>query len=262
MTTQAPASLSHDGLTIQRRSSEDEHTYSRFSESENMVSVFDGHGGKGVADFLKQNFHTLVAEQLQRIRDSLKVSDEEVTKTLTAILREINQKILDNPEIKEHGATLSSILRVGNKLIAFHTGDGRIIGCKGNEIKYVSNDHKPTNPDETARIRDAGGVVFKGRVCGGLAVSRAMGDGSYSDWVIPDPEVAVLNVSDFTHFIVFSDGVHDSMKNEEIAKCHTTKQISDIVASRASPYMERNDDYTSCFFWLDFDYKANVMATA
>lgn len=40
----------------------------------------------------------------------------------------------------------------------------------------MSEDQKPSQPDEKARITKAGGFVMNGRVLGVLAVSRAFGD--------------------------------------------------------------------------------------
>jgi|AntAceMinimDraft_5_1070358.scaffolds.fasta_scaffold341124_1 serine/threonine protein phosphatase PrpC len=40
----------------------------------------------------------------------------------------------------------------------------------------MSEDQKPSRPDEKARILRAGGFVMNGRVLGDLAVSRAFGD--------------------------------------------------------------------------------------
>jgi serine/threonine protein phosphatase PrpC len=43
-------------------------------------------------------------------------------------------------------------------------------------VGYETQDHKPTDEAEKRRIQAAGGFVLNGRVDGGLAVSRALGD--------------------------------------------------------------------------------------
>lgn len=43
----------------------------------------------------------------------------------------------------------------------------------------LTRDHVPDSPTETARITLAEGYVYRGRVNGALAVSRALGDTSY-----------------------------------------------------------------------------------
>ncbi len=43
-------------------------------------------------------------------------------------------------------------------------------------VGYETQDHKPTDDAERRRIQAAGGYVLNGRIDGGLAVSRALGD--------------------------------------------------------------------------------------
>jgi len=45
----------------------------------------------------------------------------------------------------------------------------------------MSEDHKPDNPGELARIQRSGGFVEDGRVNGMLALSRALGDFEYKN---------------------------------------------------------------------------------
>lgn len=48
--------------------------------------------------------------------------------------------------------------------------------CSMVQALPMSEDQKPSHPDEKARIIKAGGFVMNGRVLGDLAVSRAFGD--------------------------------------------------------------------------------------
>lgn len=107
-----------------------------------------------------------------------------------------------------------------------NAGDSRaVLGYKG-EAKALSNDHKPTNKEETARITAAGGFVEFGRVngelggvglCaddpGNLALSRAIGDFEFKQnytlqpeqqIVTADPEIISHNVDGEEEFIVLA----------------------------------------------------------
>lgn len=53
-----------------------------------------------------------------------------------------------------------------------------MVGHNGG-VSFATEDHKPTNATETERIEAAGGTVEFERVCGNLAVSRAVGDFTY-----------------------------------------------------------------------------------
>ena len=43
----------------------------------------------------------------------------------------------------------------------------------------LTSDHKPSRPDEAARVRAAGGFILNKRVMGELAITRAFGDKSF-----------------------------------------------------------------------------------
>lgn len=61
-----------------------------------------------------------------------------------------------------------------------NAGDSRAVAqSRKGETIALSYDHKPENEDERARIENAEGYVENNRVCGNLALSRALGDFSY-----------------------------------------------------------------------------------
>lgn len=66
-----------------------------------------------------------------------------------------------------------------DKLFVANAGDSRCVLCRGQETVALTDDHKPTNPDEERRIKAAGGFVSDGRINGGLNLSRAIGDMNY-----------------------------------------------------------------------------------
>lgn len=49
----------------------------------------------------------------------------------------------------------------------------------GTKSEDMSVDHKPDLPEESARIKKAGGTISDGRVNGNLNLSRALGDLEY-----------------------------------------------------------------------------------
>ena len=97
--------------------------------------------------------------------------------------------------------------------------------------RALSNDHKPTNAGEMARIQNAGLTVARGRVNGDLALSRAFGDFTYKtgNWVRPDlgqlveeckrqavtviPEVMFDDWTKIDILLLACDGVWDVMNN-------------------------------------------------
>lgn len=82
------------------------------------------------------------------------------------------------------GCTACSALITPNNIYVVNAGDSRaVFGVKGPSGKYnaieMSEDHKPDNSGEKARIERAGGFVEDNRVKGVLALSRSIGDLEY-----------------------------------------------------------------------------------
>jgi protein phosphatase 2C family protein 2/3 len=90
----------------------------------------------------------------------------------------------------------------------------------------MSEDHKPDNAGEKARIEKAGGFVTGNRVGGAIALSRAIGDFEYKDdkalsvkdqMITADPEIKEhpIKSGETAFLIVACDGIWDCMTNQE-----------------------------------------------
>jgi protein phosphatase PTC1 len=122
----------------------------------------------------------------------------------------------------------------------------------GFEAVLLSEKHLPTTVSEKARIEAMGGLVFKGRVFGTLAVSRALGYASYicllsscrsavlfvcnahfrsdaglknPDYVSAEPHILSLELQSDDRFMVLAcDGLWDKFSYtdavEYVAKLH------------------------------------------
>ena len=86
---------------------------------------------------------------------------------------------------------------------------------KGQAIR-LSHDHRTECPAEVERINDCGGMVFKNRVVGVLAVSRSLGDHGLKDFVIGVPHVRTFsNVKSGDFVILACDGLWDVISDDE-----------------------------------------------
>jgi len=74
------------------------------------------------------------------------------------------------------GCTAVTALVRDRDLYIAHIGDSRALIASEGRQSLVTEDHKPTKPDEKSRIENNGGLVIFGRVFGVIAVSRAFGD--------------------------------------------------------------------------------------
>jgi serine/threonine protein phosphatase PrpC len=133
--------------------------------------------------------------------------------------------------------------------------------------RLTIDDSLDHNPLEVARIERAGGFVFKGRVCGVLAVTRSLGDALLKPYVIAHPHVHELKLplhEDPNHgnawrcVIVACDGLWDVLTDDEAVQavydyCHDdcTKQATaaDHLVSLALQ-KGTTDNVTVVVVWL------------
>lgn len=148
------------------------------------------------------------------------------------------------------GCTATAILITQTHIICANAGDSRTVLARssGNDMCHpLSDDHKPDNLPEKARIEAAGGFVEENRVNGSLNLSRSLGDFEYKSsanlpyteqMVTCDPEIMQVARQTNDQFIVLAcDGIWDCMTSEEcvtqtrdaLARLGDTKPISGLV---------------------------------
>lgn len=77
------------------------------------------------------------------------------------------------------GCTACVALLTNDTIYCANSGDSRCVLARKGVAVEMSEDHKPDNPGEKARIKAAGGFVEDCRVKGILSLSRALGDLEY-----------------------------------------------------------------------------------
>ena len=121
------------------------------------------------------------------------------------------------------GSTAVLSLQRGKRLYLVNLGDSRAMYMDPASFSYTI-DHKPGDPEEARRIKEAGGFVAEGRVGGMLALSRAFGDyvlkyvgGRYDPYgpVSVMPDVYPLEAGQGC-VLLASDGLVDVIESEEI----------------------------------------------
>jgi len=199
--------LKADRNSRHRRTMEDTHTHvDGFCGNANWgyFGVYDGHGGKQAAEFVRDNLHLVLEEKLKTVED--------VEQAFTEAFMECDKKIAE-AEIKFSGTTVvSALIHVDSagvkRIYTANAGDARAVLARGGKGVRLSLDHKATDPEEVARIQEAGGFVVMNRVNGILAVARALGDISMKDYVSGEPHTKCTEVTgEDTHLILACDGV-------------------------------------------------------
>ena len=190
-----------------------------------MFGVLDGHCGKRVADLGCRILPETFLSHPQLGKDTALAFVESIVAT--------DRQIFNTMGKTDGGSTCISAAVLNRMLFVACLGDARAVlyeshGPTGPSKTFaMSDDHKPQNRKETERIHSCGGTVMAGRVCGCLAVSRALGDFEFKftgNRFIPNKELMVsnvadvkqINITDNTKFLILAcDGLWDVLTNED-----------------------------------------------
>jgi serine/threonine protein phosphatase PrpC len=225
--------------------------------SPNFFGIYDGHGGKEVANYLAENLGNRVKQNT-----SGSTSEYVLLTTINDTFYEIDKEL---QQYSEQGSTAICAFMKNNQVYIMNTGDSRAV-IKTQEELYDDDvngyglgfrytiDHKPNEPNERKRIEKSGSFVGFGspgstvfRVDANLAVSRAFGDFSSKNKdlpmdeqsIIPGPEVYMFSdrkkhlMAVWNYIVLACDGVWDVMSNdlmvEFIGNRIDNKLCSDIL---------------------------------
>eukprot|EP00543_Licmophora_paradoxa_P006353 CAMPEP_0202450986 /NCGR_PEP_ID=MMETSP1360-20130828/9514_1 /ASSEMBLY_ACC=CAM_ASM_000848 /TAXON_ID=515479 /ORGANISM="Licmophora paradoxa, Strain CCMP2313" /LENGTH=656 /DNA_ID=CAMNT_0049069447 /DNA_START=93 /DNA_END=2063 /DNA_ORIENTATION=+ len=167
-----------------------------------FAAVFDGHGGNECSNYLVDALpHQLrlhLLGQRERIITAIKQSrnnngnnntdqptnedpvSELMRKIIKAAYLKTDKDFITPKTAPQSGSTAATVILMGRRLFAPNVGDSRVVLCRGGgQCVELTSDHKPSRPDEAARVRAAGGFILHKRVMGELAITRAFGDKSF-----------------------------------------------------------------------------------
>lgn len=185
-----------------------------------LFAVLDGHCGKRVADLGARVLPDAFFSNPNLGKNNALAFVESIVQTDKTVFQTMGKT--------DGGSTVIAAAVANRMCFVACLGDARaVIYEAGGYTVAMSEDHKPQDPKETQRIIRCGGSVQMGRVCGCLAVSRALGDFEFKfagQRFIPNKELMVSNVADIkqinltdqSRFLLLAcDGLWDVMTNEE-----------------------------------------------
>ena len=202
------------------------------SKSLNLFGVFDGHGGKEIAQFVSNHFSDEFIQNKKYLKGDIKnalketfIKMDEIMQTLNGKeeikqyarkskeedeLQSINEppnpqmKMFSqlipqkNPESDEISlrtgctACVCAIEEKSKKVYFANAGDSRVVICKKGKAIPMSVDHKPDLEKEKDRIYKADGWISDGRVKGNLNLTRGLGDLEYKSNKHLKPEEQII----------------------------------------------------------------------
>uniref|UniRef100_A0A7S1T9I4 PPM-type phosphatase domain-containing protein n=1 Tax=Compsopogon caeruleus TaxID=31354 RepID=A0A7S1T9I4_9RHOD len=191
-----------------------------------MYGVFDGHGGKFVADFAAATF----VERLEAEEDFTERRD--LTRAFRNVCLGLDQEILQQSrELRSYaGSTVSFVVVDEDSIACCNLGDSRAVLARNGQAIPLSRDHSIFEKDELERLRKAGAWITSSGVNGRLAMTRALGDLDMKDHlpntfpgkvfhgpvIIAEPEVRVLSITTEDQFIIVAcDGFWGKVDNNQ-----------------------------------------------
>lgn len=245
-----------------------------FSESVGFFGVLDGHGGRQCADFIAK----YMENEMQN-----KAMPKDGDDLHALILQADNAFLKSDVVVGGSTGTFALVLRDADdkskcSLVVANVGDSRVLRGSIDGTMFagpgthgaLTRDHKPDLPDETERIRNAGGQVGT-PVMGGpprvnniLALSRAFGDsylkiGGKTEelhCVIAKPEIGSFTCTDSDFLVLACDGVFDVLENTRViqlvAECISKGESPDRCANKVvqEAFSKGSRDNISCMIVL------------
>jgi protein phosphatase len=183
-----------------------------------LFAVLDGHCGRRVA--------TLGSEMLPEALFNHPQIGQNNAQAFVESIMQVDRQVYQAIRGQDGGCTLISALVHKRMCFVACLGDARAVLCDSGSAIPMSIDHKPTDPQEQARIVRCGGFVHFGRVSGCLAVSRALGDFEFKismgrfvqkEFQVSNiADIRQINLTDGSRFLIVAcDGLWDVMSNEE-----------------------------------------------
>ena len=192
----------------------------------NFFAVCDGHGADGhlVSGMIKGNFLISLEKFLTHYPADV---------ALSKAVNEMSEKVLHSKiDTDFAGSTFVGVLLHGDNLVCGNVGDsGAVVGAFQGSWKprKLSQDHKPSRPDEAARIIAKGGRIsshvhggplriwYKSENIPGLAMTRSIGDkASREIGLTSEAEMLSIKLSSKDKFVIIaSDGLWEFITEQE-----------------------------------------------
>ena len=201
-------------------------------------AIFDGHNGKEVSLYLKENFHKILLNELKSISftEDYKLNNKKIKASIKSSFEKMDKKIINNKSIKDDiGSTGTIILlyrdpyNLSQKvLISANVGDAKGFLLTKENITQITKDHLCNDISEVERIKKKGGVVFQGRVFGSLMLTRSFGDKEMKQYgLLGEPYIysSFIGEKDL-YVVVASDGVWDVITSEDLFNMPNKEKIS------------------------------------
>eukprot|EP01084_Bolivina_argentea_P218970 371471_1 len=184
-----------------------------------LFGIFDGHNGRKAAHHLSQNLIDKL-DALPTLTDN---------KQIQSTILSMDEAFCCSSDGSNGCTIVFALVRPGGDdkydIRVFWAGDSRAVLIGEDGFEQLTQDHRPDNPSEMARIEEAKGVIINNRVDSKLAVSRAFGDMNLKnnkslEWekqrVTALTEYRVARAASSDVLFLFCDGLVEYLDNAQL----------------------------------------------
>lgn len=183
-------------------------------EAVSFYGVFDGHGGKGAAQFVRDHLPRVIIEDSDFPLALEKVVTRSFMETDAAFARSCTLETS-----LSSGTTALTAMIFGRSLLVANAGDCRAVLSRQGCAIEMSKDHRPCCTKERMRIEALGGFIDDDYLNGLLGVTRALGDWHLEGMkemserggpLSAEPELKLITLTKEEEFLIIgSDGIWD-----------------------------------------------------
>ena len=246
---QAICKVGFSGVSLKKLNQDDYFIFPNFlnNSTYSFFGVCDGHGtfGQNISFYLKENLPQNVMNEFLKydIQNLSEINTYFFSQIILYTFSETNKEMNEDERIDSSisGSTCISVICTPERLFCINVGDSRCVLGKFDKNKNqwipknLSKDHKPSDPNEKARIIQSGGriesfmdeegnyegperVWLKNEDTPGLAMSRSFGDEiAHTVGVTVSPDIYdYLFVEEDKFIILASDGIWEFMSSDEV----------------------------------------------
>ena len=222
----------------------------------NLFAVYDGHGGSGVSNFLKDKIPEYLTDT------ELPIKKIDIYKIFANISKDLkNNKLINSTN---SGSTCLCAIQHNNKLQLMNCGDSRAILSSGKKAIQLTIDHKPNEINEKNRLQKVKGneKIYKDdgiwRI-GDLAVSRSFGDFDTSPYITSKPEITTYEITNKDKFLILAcDGLWDVVSNSEAIR-FVYQNPNDTARKLASYALKKGSSDNISIIIVMFEHQHNLI---
>ncbi|KAL7221838.1 hypothetical protein ACSBR1_023725 [Camellia fascicularis] len=188
-------------------------------EAISFYGVFDGHGGKDAAQFVRDHLPRVIVEDADFPLELEKVVTRSFMETDAAFAKSCSLG-----SALSSGTTALTAMIFGRSLLVANAGDCRAVLSRHGMAIEMSKDHRPCCNNERMRIESLGGFIDDGYLNGQLGVTRALGDWHINGLkeisgrggpLSAEPELKLATLTKEDEFLIIgSDGIWDVFRSQ------------------------------------------------